>query len=107
MLIIAPPVLQAIRDRRDGHPTSVARSFRLGYSRSRTFALTLGTVVAVLAGVSILVVPVAIWLAVRWQFFSQAIVLNDIATTRAALSVSSRTVKGRWWHALGDSLVFQ
>lgn len=109
MLIIAPPVLQTIRDRRDGHPTSVARSFRLGYSRFRIFALTLGTVVAILAGVSVLIfsVPIAVWLAVRWQFFSQAIVLNDTATTRAALSTSSRTVKGRWWHSLGDSLVFQ
>lgn len=109
MLIIAPPVLQAIRDRRDGQPTSVVRSFRLGYRRFRIFALTLGAVVAILAGASVLIfsVPMAIWLAVRWQFFSQAIVLNDSATTRAALSTSARTVKGRWWHSLGDSLVFQ
>jgi hypothetical protein len=70
---------------------------------------SLGILVAVLAVLSITIIgiPIAIWFLVRWQFFGQAVILDDAPTSRTALGQSSWVVKGHWWLALGASLAFQ
>ena len=55
----------------------------------------------------ILGIPLAIWLAVRWQFFGQATLLDDVESGPDAVRHSGAVVNGHWWQALGDSLVFQ
>jgi hypothetical protein len=46
---------------------------------------------------SVVGIPVAIWLLVRFQFLAQAVVVEGHGG-RAALRRSSQLVKGRWWH---------
>ncbi len=53
-------------------------------------------VVAVLL-FSVIGIPVALWLLVRFQFLAQAVVIED-HSGRGALRRSSELVKGRWWH---------
>jgi len=109
VLLISPPVIEAVRSIRAGDEPGVQQSFRDSYRHIWAIALALlimglilGTLVLILVGI-----PVAIWLAVRWQFFGQAIILDDAPSARAALRQSRESVRGRWWPALGDSLVFQ
>jgi hypothetical protein len=52
-------------------------------------------------------IPLALWFAVRWQFFGQATLLEDTRSAPEAIRRSGKAVSGRWWQALGDSVVFQ
>ena len=47
--------------------------------------------------ITVVGVPVAIWLFVRWQFMPQAIVLEG-HNGRAALARSGHLTRRRWWH---------
>ncbi|HEY7034399.1 MAG TPA: hypothetical protein VH482_23885 [Thermomicrobiales bacterium] len=109
ILLIAPPVIQAVKDLRAGQQISIRRSFREGYRHIVSLALALAIVAVVLLVLVLVIlgVPVAIWLAVRWQFFGQAIILDDAPSGAQAIARSSRAVTGRWWHALGDSILWQ
>jgi hypothetical protein len=109
LLLIAPPVIQAVADIRTGVEPSIPRSFRLGYARIGVLALALVIIALVLGALTIVVIgiPLAIWLSVRWQFFGQATILDGAGSGQAALARSRQAVRGRWWQALGDSLVFQ
>ncbi len=50
--------------------------------------------------ITIIGIPWAIYLAVRWLFVNQAVIL-DTTSARAALSYSAHAVSGRWWRTLG------
>ena len=69
--------------------------------RKRGGALLTAFVVAVLAvvlaSITVVGVPLAIWLFVRWQFMPQAIVLEGLSG-RAALARSGHLTGRRWWH---------
>ena len=60
-------------------------------------AFLLAVVVIVLLGLTVVGVPVAIWLFVRWQFMAQAAVLESRGG-RAALARSGELVRRRWFH---------
>lgn len=109
VLVISPPVIEAVRSIRAGEEPGVQKSFRQSYGHIWAIAVALLIMGVILGALVLLVIgiPIAIWLAVRWQFFGQAIVLDDAPSARAALRQSRESVRGRWWHALGDSLVFQ
>jgi hypothetical protein len=55
--------------------------------------------VAVVAGLSLVatgvLIPIAVWLAVRWSFLAQTIMLED-EDARGSLRRSGRLVRGRW-----------
>ncbi len=53
-----------------------------------------------LLSITIIGIPWAIYLAVRWLFVNQAVIL-DSTSARAALSYSAHAVSGRWWRTLG------
>jgi hypothetical protein len=109
VLLIAPPVIQAVKDSGAGTTPGVRRSFRLGYRRLKPLAVGLAiSIVAIGLLVLLLVgIPVAIWLGVSWQFFGQAIILDGETSGTTALRRSRDAVRGHWWHVLGDSAVFQ
>ncbi len=53
-------------------------------------------IIAVLL-LSVIGIPVALWLLVRFQFLAQAVVTED-CDGRGALRRSAALVQGRWWH---------
>ncbi|MET0911289.1 MAG: Vps62-related protein, partial [Ilumatobacteraceae bacterium] len=60
-------------------------------------ALLLAVVSVVLVSFTVVGLPIAVWLFVRWLFLPQAVVL-DHCGGRAALAHSARLVGRRWWH---------
>jgi len=109
ILLIAPPVIQALKDVRAGQSPSIRRSFRLGYGQLKPLALGLAIDVVVIAALVVVLIgiPVAIWIGVSWQFFGQAVILDDVTSGTTALRRSREAVKGHWWQVLLDSVVFQ
>jgi hypothetical protein len=109
LMLVAPPVIQAMKDIETGQPASVRRSFRRGFAHWPALALAL---LMIFAGIGLLVlvvigIPIAIWLSVSWQFSAQAVILDEAPTSSAAVRRSRQVVRGQWLGALGDSLLFQ
>jgi hypothetical protein len=109
ILLVAPPIIVAIRDIQAGRSPDVIESFRRSYRHLIVLIVGLLVVSISIFLLVLLVVgiPVAIWLAVRWQFFGQATLLDDIESGPNAVRRSGAVVTGHWWQALGDSLAFQ
>lgn len=76
--------LDAVRD-----AWSHARALAVGFAWSFV-------IVSVLV-FTVVGIPVAIWLLVRFQFLAQAVITEEY-DGRAALRRSSALVRGRWWH---------
>jgi hypothetical protein len=109
VLLVSPPIIMAIRDIRAGREPDVWRSYRESYRQLGVLALALLIVSVSLSVLTLLLIgiPVALWFAVRWQFFGQATLLEDTGSAPGAIRRSGEAVSGRWWQALGDSIVFQ
>ncbi|MGH2550410.1 MAG: hypothetical protein ACRDHN_13535, partial [Thermomicrobiales bacterium] len=109
LLLIAPPVIQAIDDIQSGREPGVMRSFRLGFAKLSILASALLIILASIGLLAIFVIgiPIAIWFAVSWQFFGQATILDRAESPRAALRTSRAVVRGHWFSALWDSFLFQ
>ena len=58
----------------------------------------------ILLFITIIGIPYAMHLAVRWGFIVQAIVLEKLGV-RAAFSRSTELVRGQWWRVLGCELL--
>ena len=82
---------------------SYATAFRAApdfmFARVKTF-LVIGVL-----GLTVIGLPIAFWLVVRWAFVEQAVML-DGATHGSAPAMSRRAVRGRWWRAAGLELAF-
>jgi hypothetical protein len=50
--------------------------------------------------VTIIGIPFGVYLAVRWAFFTQAVIIEGESST-GAIDLSARIVKGYWWRTLG------
>lgn len=109
VLVIAPPVIQAVEDIRNGIKPGAVRSLRLAYRRFWPFASALALSVLAVQSLLFLIIglPLAFLWAVRWQFIGQAIIVDDAQTGRQSLARSKNAVMGRWWRVLSDSLLFQ
>lgn len=109
VLLIAPPIIVVMRELEAGRKPEILGSFRAAYRHLGVLALALVIVVASvsLLAVVLIGIPIAIWLSVRWQFFGQATLLEGIDSAPTAIRRSASAVSGRWWHALGDAIVFQ
>jgi hypothetical protein len=108
VLLIAPPTIWAIKDLQHGRRPEIRRSFGEAYRRLWPLAAGL-VIVGVVTGVLtflIIGIPIAIWLLVRWWFFAQAIILDDTPSGMESIGSSAQAVRGRWWQALSDILVF-
>jgi hypothetical protein len=108
LLIISPAVVQAVADINAGLEPGVIRSYRLAASRILAIAVAL-LIMLVLITIPILTVigiPIAVWLLVRWQFYTQVIIFDRDATGPEALQESTRLVRNRWWKTLFAVFLF-
>ena len=109
VFIVGPAVIQTVADIRAGRSPDVRRSYQIALAHvwSIASALTLLTVVVGSLAFFVLTMPLAILIAVRWQFFGQAILLDGAPGGRTALRMSGRAMRGRWLTILGASFVIQ
>jgi hypothetical protein len=109
LLLISPAVIEAVGEIREGEQPRVFRSYRLGFENFWRLlgALIILVVFLTVLSVSIIGIPVALWLLVRWQFFAQAVILDGASSSRESIDQSSEVVKGKWWLAFGASLALQ
>lgn len=107
-LVIVPAVLFAMKDIREGYTPGVWRSFRYGltYFPPMLSALLIFIVTLGVASISILLIPVAIYVAVRWLFYPQSVVLDDEKPGWNALGRSWMVTKGQWLVTLGSTIGF-
>ena len=102
-LILAMTIF-VLRDRESGQATSAGSAIQRGLD---AFPPLLVAVVLAAAGVGVglllLVVP-GVYLAIRWLFVVQAVVIEGLRGT-AALSRSGDLVRGSWWRVFGVALV--
>ncbi len=98
LLVVGPMVIEtydALERKQDPSFKQVVRN-SLGHLPGLVKSVGLLTVTVVVLCVTVIGVPVAIWLFVRWIFVSQATVLDDVGT-KEALDRSSQSVRQRWW----------
>ncbi|MCA9832362.1 MAG: hypothetical protein KC435_00280 [Thermomicrobiales bacterium] len=108
VLVISPAILVAAKSVMEGNPVTVMEAYR------RAFRFTGPVAIAVLIALLVLVplvlltilVPFAIWYAVRGHFFMQSMVFGHSSTPRGSFRQSFRTVKGHWWKIGFSLLVF-
>jgi hypothetical protein len=83
-----------------GRPIGPLRAYLLALRRLPPLlgALAVALAVVVPLGVTLALVPIAVWLAGRWALFAQAVELEG-ASPLAALRRSSELVCGRWLRA--------
>jgi hypothetical protein len=108
LLLIAPAVIQAVADIQRGQTPGVVRSYRLAATRAVPIGVA-ALFMLVFAGVPLLTiigVPISIWLLVRWQFFAQVLVFETERTSRESLHESARLVRRRWWQTLFAVVIF-
>lgn len=91
----------ALRRIDEGREPSVRASYSDALSRWRDIGLGLAKVFLIvgLVAVTVIGIPVAIWLTIRWYFVEHAVVVDD-RTHRDARQHSARLVKGRWFKTL-------
>lgn len=98
LVITGPMVIEVFEDIQKGRSSKL----RDIWNRTRVHtpdllrSLGYGTAIIVLLSMTLIGVPIAVWLAVRWYFIPQATML-DGATGKNALERSAASVQGRWW----------
>lgn len=107
-LIVVPAVLFAMKEIRQGIKPGVWRSLRQGLRYFPAMFVALVIYVAVLgaAAFSIVLIPVAIYVAVRWLFYPQSIVLDDAKPGWKGLRKSWDVTRGKWIKSLGFAIGF-
>ena len=80
-----------------GESIGPVQAYRLALVQIRPLLGAVAIVVAVWVGLSAtaILIPVAIWLVIRWALFAQVVELED-QPAAGALRRSSRLVRGRW-----------
>jgi hypothetical protein len=109
IIVIAPPVLEATRAVLAGRAPGIKESFRDGYRRLGPLAAATAVVYLVTGALALVLIglPVAVYLAVRWQFFAQAAVLDEAGNGLAALRGSALAARKHWFAALALAVVLQ
>lgn len=108
LLIITPALVYAVREVLSGNRISVKEAYTGNLGRTGSiiigfviFLIAIGLLLATAIGV-----PVAIWLAVKWHFFVQALVFERDASAKDALMRSFRIVRGNWWRTFFALVVY-
>jgi hypothetical protein len=86
----------------EGRPIDATNAFRLAAARLRPLlgATALFVLVWVVLTATAVLIPVALWLAIRWSLLAPVVELEG-GTGRAALRRSARLVRGRWFRVAG------
>jgi len=81
----------------NNRPVGPVRAYRMAFTKLRPLltVLVIGAVAVSLLTTSVFLIPVAIWLAVRWALIVPVVALEH-ATPTAALRRSARLVRGDW-----------
>jgi hypothetical protein len=81
-----------------GRPIRPMRAYRMALRKIRPLLGGLAVAVGawLVLGVTAVLTPVAVWLAVRWMLLAQAVVLED-RSALAGLGRSYALVRGRWF----------
>jgi Vacuolar protein sorting-associated protein 62 len=97
-VLISAAVAWIVRGRQ-GIRTSAKGSARAVGNRAGALATSFvpAAIAVGVLGLTVVGLPIAIWLFVRWQFIAQATMLEGLAGQRA-LARSAELVRGRWWH---------
>ncbi len=108
ILIITPAVVSALNAVLKGQKTSVNDAYLGIVDRIGVIFISFVIFIAVVGMLLITAIgiPVAIWLAVRWHFFVQALVLDREASPIEAFRRSTRVVRGRWLHTFFSLVVY-
>ena len=87
-----------------GEPVGVRAAIaRLGRRAWSTIGASLGVgALCVVIGLTVIGIPLAIWLGVRWLFVQDAMLARDLGA-RDALRWSRTIVRGHWWRTFGCS----
>ncbi|HYB28913.1 MAG TPA: hypothetical protein VEF89_20040 [Solirubrobacteraceae bacterium] len=101
-ILTTAAVAAGLRELDGGRRPRASAAFSLGLGRGRALA---GAAVRQFAAimlltVSVIGIPVAVWLFFRWSLFAEICVLRD-ASGKQALRTSSELVRGHWWRTLG------
>jgi hypothetical protein len=109
LIVIAPPVLQAITEIRSGREPVIIDCFRKSYRRIWPLIVALLIILVVVSFLTIIVIgiPLAIFFTVRWQFFGQAAILDNASSGWDAIRRSAHSVHGDWWRTFKQTIVFQ
>lgn len=105
-LLALGALARAVADVALGMPPDFSRSYDAVFERLGRLILAAlrAFIIVALLVITLVGIPFAIYLAVRWTFFVQAVTLED-TPPREALSLSGRLVSGYWWRTLGIILV--
>jgi hypothetical protein len=97
-VIVTAAVAAALDDLDAGRPVTATRACRRVVERWRELLYAVGgeVVVVVVLVLTVVGIPVAIHLLVRWAFATQAAVVEE-RPARAALERSAELVRYRWW----------
>ncbi len=95
-----------------GHRVGPVRAYRFAFAKLRPLTGGLAVAVAIVVPLTVtaVLIPVAVWLAVRWALLAQAVELED-RSGLDALRRSTELVRGRWLRVAslvgaGAALVF-
>jgi Membrane domain of glycerophosphoryl diester phosphodiesterase len=108
LLVVAPLIngtcIHALREVAGGSPLSSRRAITAGFEEfAPIFVAIVLAAVGIALGLLALIVP-GVYLAVRWFFVPQTVVLER-ARGPEALRRSAELVQGRWWRTFGIVLV--
>ena len=105
LIVVGPMVIELYRELGQDRNLSFRESWDHTWKALPELARTVGLAIIVLITLSITLIgiPVAIWLLVRWMFLPQAAIL-DHQFRRNALEASTASIKGRWWRAMLTAL---
>ena len=81
----------------EGRPVAPLDAYRLALARVRPLlgGLAIAVVVCVVLAATAFLIPIAVWLAVRWSLLAQTVELEQ-HSGRAGLHRSAELVRGRW-----------
>jgi hypothetical protein len=105
-VIVTAAIARAIADVADGHPADFNRAYRQILDRLGALLLAAVRVLGItlLISMTIIGIPFAIYLGIRWFFFPQAVVIERTDSSDA-LSLSADIIKGSWWRTFGIVVV--
>ena len=109
LLLIAPAIIFAMKEIRAGYKPGVWRSYLGAWKRLPSLILAVVALGIILAALSwtILLIPIALYVGVRLQFFSYAIILDNARGLTEPLAKSWRITRGHWFKTLLLTLAFQ
>jgi len=96
--LVQAATARALTEVDEGRPVGPIEAYRLVLRRLPRILGVVAIAVAcvVLLGATLVLLPVAVWLAGRWALLAQVVELED-ATVPGALRRSAALVRGRWW----------